>query len=124
MSVAILRNGDCFIASIQSDLSDTEVVALRDDLIERVGRFRALGIVVDVSALDVIDSFVARALRSIALTAKLRGARTVIVGIQPDVAVAIVQFRLNLEPLRTALDLDEALALLELQPERKPADGR
>jgi rsbT antagonist protein RsbS len=124
MSVAILRKGEYFIASIQSDLSDTEVLALRDDLLERVGRFRALGIVVDVSALDVIDSFVARALRSIALTAKLRGARTVIVGIQPDVAVAIVQFRLNLEPLRTALDLDEALALLELQPERKPADGR
>ena len=124
MSVAILRKGEYFIASIQSDLSDPEVLALRDDLIERVGRFRALGIVVDVSALDVIDSFVARALRSIALTAKLRGARTVIVGIQPDVAVAIVQFRLNLEPLRTALDLDEALALLELGPERKPADGR
>ena len=124
MSVAILRKGEYFIASIQSDLSDPEVLALRDDLIERVGRFRALGIVVDVSALDVIDSFVARALRSIALTAKLRGARTVIVGIQPDVAVAIVQFRLNLEPLRTALDLDEALALLELRPERKPADGR
>jgi rsbT antagonist protein RsbS len=124
MSVAILRKGEYFIASIQSDLSDPEVLALRDDLIERVGRFRALGIVVDVSALDVIDSFVARALRSIALTAKLRGARTVIVGIQPDVAVAIVQFRLNLQPLRTALDLDEALALLELRPERKPADGR
>jgi rsbT antagonist protein RsbS len=124
MSVAILRKGEYFIASIQSDLSDPEVLALRDDLIERVGRFRARGIVVDVSALDVIDSFVARALRSIALTAKLRGARTVIVGIQPDVAVAIVQFRLNLEPLRTALDLDEALALLELRPERKPADGR
>jgi rsbT antagonist protein RsbS len=124
MSVAIVRKGEYFIASIQSDLSDTEVLALRDDLIERVGRFRAIGIVLDVSALDVIDSFVARALRSIALTAKLRGARTVIVGIQPDVAVAIVQFRLNLEPLRTALDLDEALALLELRPERKPADGR
>ena len=124
MSVAIVRKGEYFIASIQSDLSDTEVLALRDDLIERVGRFRALGIVVDVSALDVIDSFVARALRSISLAAKLRGARTVIVGIQPDVAVAIVEFRLNLEPLRTALDLDEARALLELRPERKPADGR
>jgi rsbT antagonist protein RsbS len=124
MSVAILRKGEYFIASIQSDLSDTEVLALRDDLIERVGRFRALGIVVDVAALDVIDSFVARELRSIALAAKLRGARTVIVGIQPDVAVAMVQFRLNLEPLRTALGLDEALALLELRPERKRADGR
>ena len=61
MSVAILRKGEYFIASIQSDLSDPEVLALRDDLIERVGRFRARGIVVDVSALDVIDSFAARA---------------------------------------------------------------
>jgi rsbT antagonist protein RsbS len=124
MSVAILRKGDYIIASIQSDLSDTEVRALRDDLIERVRRFRARGIVVEVSALDVIDSFIARALRSITVAARLRGARTVIVGIQPDVAVAMVQFRLNLEPLRTAVDLDEALALLDTWMDRKPADGR
>jgi rsbT antagonist protein RsbS len=123
MSVAILRNSEYLIASIQSDLSDSEVLALRDDLIERVGRYRALGIVVDVAALDVIDSFVARALRSLALTAKLRGAHTVIVGIRPDVAVAMVQFQLNLEPLRTALDLDEGLALLGRWTERKRADG-
>jgi rsbT antagonist protein RsbS len=123
MSVAILRTGEYLIASIQSDLSDPEVLALRDDLIERVGRFRAVGIVVDVAALDVIDSFVARALRSIALAARLRGAHTIIVGIQPDVAVAMVQFRLNLEPLRTALDLDEAVALLELWTARSRADG-
>ena len=122
-SVAILRKGDYLIASIQSDLSDTEVLALRDDLLDRVGRLRAVGIVVDVAALDVIDSFVARALRSIAVAAKLRGARTVIIGIQPDVAVAMVQFRLNLDLLRTALDLDEALALLERGTERKHADG-
>jgi rsbT antagonist protein RsbS len=124
MSVAILRKGDYIIASIQSDLNDAEVRALRDDLIERVGRFRARGIVVDVSALDVIDSFIARALRSITVAARLRGARTVIVGIQPDVAVAMVQFRLNLEPLRTVLGLDEALALLDTWMDRKPADGR
>ena len=124
MSVAIVRKGDYIIASIQSDLSDTEVLALRDDLIERVGRFRTRGIVVDVSALDVIDSFIARALRSITVAARLRGARTVIVGIQPDFAVAMVQFRLNLEPLRTALDLDAAFALLDTRTDRKPADGR
>ena len=124
MAVSILRTGDYIIASIQSDLSDREVLALRDDLIERVGRFRARGIVIDVAALDVIDSFIARALRSITLAARLRGARTVIAAIQPDVAVAMMQFRLNLEPLRTALDLDEALALLETWTERKPADGR
>ena len=113
MSVAILRQGDYLIASIQSDLSDTEVLALRDELAERVGRLRVRGLVVDVAALDVIDSFVARALRSIALATRLRGAETVVAGIRPEVAFALVQFRLNLEPLRAALDLDEAIALLD-----------
>jgi len=113
LSVAILRQGDYLIASVQNDLSDAEVLELRDDLAERVGRQRARGIVVDVSALDVIDSFVARALRALAATARLRGAETIIVGIQPDVAIAMVHFKLNLAPLRTALDLDEALALLD-----------
>jgi rsbT antagonist protein RsbS len=110
--VAILPQGEYLIASVQSDLSDSEVLNLRDDLAERVGRHRVRGIVVDVTALDVIDSFVARSLRSLAVTAKLRGAETVVVGIQPDVAIAMVQFKLNLAPLRTALDLDEALKLL------------
>ena len=113
MSVAILRQGDYLIASIQSDLSDSQVVRLRDDVAQRVGRYRTRGIILDVAALDVIDSFVARSLRSIAVTAKLRGAETVIVGIQPEVAIALVQFDLNLEPLRAALDLDEAVTLLD-----------
>ena len=112
MSVPILKQGDCLIATIQTALSDTGVLELRDDLAERVGRFRSRGIIIDVAALDVIDSFVARSLRTIALTAQLRGARTVIVGIQPDVAVAMVQFQLDLAPLETALDLEEALAVL------------
>jgi rsbT antagonist protein RsbS len=113
VSVAILHQGDYLIASIQSDLTDSQVLRLRDDLTERVGKFRARGIIVDVGAMDVIDSFVARSLRSIAVTGKLRGADTVVVGIQPDVAIALVQFDLNLEPLRTALDLDEAIELLD-----------
>ena len=78
---------------------------------------------IDVAALDVIDSFVARALRSIVLTARLRGAETVIVGIQPDVAIAMVQFRLNLEPLRVALDLDAAKALLDRLTRGDAGDG-
>lgn len=113
MSVAILRQGDFLIASIQADLSDSEVLELRHHLAELVGKHRLRGIVIDVAALDVIDSFVARALRSIVITTKLRGAEAVIVGIHPDVAIAMVQFRLNLEPLRTALDVDAATALLE-----------
>jgi rsbT antagonist protein RsbS len=124
MSVAILRQGDYLIASIQSDLSDSEVLAFRQELTDLVGRHRARGIVIDVAALDVIDSFVARSLRSIVLAAKLRGAETVIVGIQPDVAIAMVHFRLNLQTLRVALDLDEARALLDSTTRGDAGDGR
>lgn len=113
MPVAVLHQGDYLIASIQSDLSDSQVLQLRDDLAERVGASRARGIIVDVAALDVIDSFVARSLRSIAVTARLRGAETVIVGIRPDVAIALVHFDVNLEPVQAALDIDEAIELLD-----------
>ena len=124
MAVAILREGDLLIASIESDLSDSEVIALRDDLTRMVGDHRIQGIVIDVAALDVIDSFVARALRAIVLTARLRGAETVIIGIQPDVAIAMVQFRLNLEPLRAALDLDAAKVILLRRTQGDALDGR
>ena len=124
MTVPILKQGDYLIASIQSALTDSEVLALRDDLAEQIGKFRARGIVLDVAGLDVIDSFVARSLRTIALTASLRGAGTVIVGIQPDVAVAMVQFQLNLEPLQTALDLEEGLEVLKRARGARAGDGR
>ena len=124
MAVPILKQGPWLIASIQSALSDSEILALRDDLADMVGRLRARGIVIDVAGMDVIDSFVARSLRTIAMTTRLRGAETVIVGIQPDVAVAMVQFQLDLEPLHTALDLEEALEFLKSQTNGAPADGR
>jgi rsbT antagonist protein RsbS len=123
MSVAILQQGDYLVASIQFDLTDAQVLELRDDLSDRIGRSRARGLIIDVAALDVIDSFVARSLGSIAITARLRGAETVIVGIEPDVAIAMVQFDLDLEPLRTALDLDEALTLLDRRTQRDGEDG-
>lgn len=123
MSVAILRQGDALIAAIQSDLTDAQVLALRDDLAERVGRHRLRAVIVDVSALDVIDSFVARSLRSMAITTRLRGAETLVVGIQPDVAIAMAHFDLNLKPLRTAKDLDEALVLLGQRAEEDGGGG-
>ena len=123
MPVAVLHQGDYLIASIQSDLSDTQVLQLRDDLAERVGRSRARGIIIDVGAMDVIDSFVARSLRSIAVTARLRGAEAILVGIQPDVAIAMVHFDLNLEPLRAALDLNEAIATLDMLTHKDGGDG-
>jgi rsbT antagonist protein RsbS len=123
MSVAILKQGGYLIASIRSDLSDSEVIELRNELAELVGKHRSRGIVIDVAALDVIDSFVTRALEAIVLTAKLRGAQTVIVGIHPDVAIAMVHFRLNLGPLRVALDLDAATALLDRLTRGAARDG-
>ncbi len=123
MRTAILRQGDHLIASILTDLSDSDVLALRDQLAERVGRERVRGLIIDVSALDVIDSFVARSLRSVAVAADLRGARTIVVGIQPEVAIAMVHFRLDLQPLQAALDVDEALALLAATHEEASGDG-
>jgi rsbT antagonist protein RsbS len=124
VSVAILRQGDYLIASIRSDLTDGQLLRLRDDLAERVGAQRIRGIVVDVAALDVIDSFMARTLRSIVQAAGLRGAQTVIVGIQPDVAIAMVQFDLNLDLLRAVLDLDEAVSLLDRLTHGEDSDER
>jgi len=110
--VPILKQGDVLIASIQEALSDEDLDHLRDDLAERVGRFRSAGVVIDVSALDVLDSFATRTLRGIANTTRLRGAETVVVGIQPDVAFAMVQLGLTLEGISTALDLEEGMALV------------
>ena len=112
MSVPILKQGDVLIASIQSALSDRELAQLHDAFAEQVGRFRSRGVIIDVTALDVLDSFATRTLRSIAYTAKLRGANAVVVGIQPDVAFAMVQLGLSLEGVATALDLEEGLAYI------------
>jgi rsbT antagonist protein RsbS len=122
VAVPILKQGDYLIASIQSALSDSEVLELRDDLLERAGTMRSKGILVDVSALDVMDSFAARSLRGIAHMASLRGAQTVMVGIQPEVAFAMVQLGLNLEGVHTALDLEEGLAFLD-QITKEPGNG-
>ena len=123
MAVPILKQGPYLIASIQAELSDSDVLELRDDLLERVGRFRSRGIIVDVTALDVMDSFASRSLRGIAHMTRLRGAETVIVGIQPEVAFAMVQMGLNLEGVSTALDLEEGLALLQRLEEGELGDG-
>jgi len=116
--VPILKQGDLLIATLPAALTDAELVSFRDELADKVGKLRSRGVVVDVTALDIIDSFAARTLRGIAHTVKLRGAQTVVVGIQPDVAFAMVQLGLSLEGVEAALDLEEGLELL-----RKPATG-
>ncbi len=113
MLVPILKQGEYLIASIQSELSDADLLKLRDDLVRRVSDFRSRGVIVDVTVLDVMDSFATRTLRSMAHMIMLRGADTVIVGIQPEVAFSMVQLGLKLEGVETALDLEEGLALLD-----------
>ncbi len=113
MAVPILKQGDYLIASIQAMLTDSDLLNLQDDMVERVGRFRSRGVIVDVTVLDVMDSFAVRTLRGIAHMTRLRGAETVVVGIQPDVAFAMVELGLTLEGIATALDLEEGLAYLQ-----------
>ncbi|MDP7738271.1 STAS domain-containing protein [Mycobacterium paragordonae] len=115
MPVPILKQGAILIATVQAALTDSDTERLREDLMERVSRFRAQGIVVDVTAIDVMDSFAARSLRTIAHMTRLRGATTVIVGLQPEVAFAMVQLGLAFDDMSTALDLEEGIALLNRQ---------
>jgi len=109
MAVPILKQGKVLIASIQAALTDNDLRQLQDNLADQVGRFRIDGVIIDVSALDVMDSFATRTLRSIAETTKLRGAQAVIVGIQPDVAISMVQLGVSLDGVPTGLDLEEGL---------------
>lgn len=113
MKVPILKLGRYLIATVQEALSDTDLEVLKNELSEDIGRYRAKGVVVDVTVLDVLDSFSTRMLRDIAQVTRLRGAETVIVGIQPEVAFTMVQLGLLLEGVPTALDLEAGLAYLE-----------
>ena len=118
MPVPILKQRDYLIASIQAALTDGDFKELRDALVAQVGQYRSRGVIVDVTALDVMDSFAVRTLRDLAHMTRLRGAETVIVGIQPEVAFAMTQLGLRLEGVAAALDLEEGLAYLDRQVKR------
>ena len=112
MTVPVLKQGGVLIASIQAAVTDQDLVDLQADLAEKVGRYRSRGVVIDVSMMDDMDSFATRTLRNLAESLKLRGATTVIAGIQPEVAFAMVELGLALDGILTALDLEEGLDLL------------
>jgi rsbT antagonist protein RsbS len=112
LQVSILKQGAYLIASTQPSLTDADLAELGRSLIEQVGRFRSRGVILDVTALEVMDSFASKSLRDIAAMIKLRGAETVIVGIDPEVALGMVRLGLHLDGVATALDLEEGLALL------------
>ena len=110
--VSILRQGAYLIASIHTALDDSQMVRFQEDLIAQIGEHRSRGVVIDVAALDVIDSFGSKTLRNTAEMARLRGALTVIVGIQPDVAATMVELGMSTGPVETALGLEEGLGYL------------
>src|SRR5687768_15532683 len=107
MAVPILKQSHHLIAPIQPFLTDADLLQLRDALVDQVAKSRSRGVIVDVTAMDVLDSFASRILRDLAVAIRLRGAETVIVGIQPEVAFAMVQLGITLENVTTALDLEE-----------------
>jgi rsbT antagonist protein RsbS len=120
MLVSILRQGSYLIASIHEALNDREIVQFQHDLVDQIGTHRARGVIIDVAALDVLDSFGSRTLRNLAQAARLRGAQTVIVGIQPTVAFAMVRLGMGLDNVPTALDLQAGLEDLQRLLNHRP----
>ena len=113
LPASILSQGPNLIVSIHAALDDAQLLQLQRVLLERVGRDRSRGILIDVAALDVLDSFAARTLADLAYMAQLRGARTVVVGIAPDVAMTLVRLGVRIPLTQTALDLEEGLEWLQ-----------
>ena len=124
MPVPILAQAPYLIASVQDALTDADLIGLQDSLLYEAQQRRCHGVVVDVTALDVMDSFSTQTLRSLAAMLRLRGVETVIVGIQPSVAMAMVQLGLTMLDVRTALDLEEGLACLRAMPQGRAGRGR
>ena len=112
MQVPILKQGACLIATVQSAVSDDDFLQLRKSLMQQVRQFRSRAVIVDVTSIDVLDSYACRTLRDIAHMIALQGAKTVVVGIQPEVAFSMIQLGSKLEGVVTALDLEEGLAFL------------
>jgi rsbT antagonist protein RsbS len=111
-TVPLLELGSILIASLPSSMTDAELSGFQDRLVEHVGRSHAAGVVIDVSVVEVLDSFSTRVLRSTAQMVRLRGADVVVVGIQPGVALAMVQMGLTLDDVHTALRLEDGLTML------------
>ena len=118
--IPILRLGDILLVSIQVDLQDHVALALQEDLAERIVEAEAGGVLIDITALEIVDSFIGRMIATIASISKVLDAETVVVGMRPAVAITLVELGLSLDGVRTALDVDRGLALLEA--DRREAD--
>jgi rsbT antagonist protein RsbS len=110
--IPIMRIGNCLLVTIQVDMHDRMAMALQDDLAEKIVATRARGVMIDISALEIVDSFIGRMLNNIAAISRVLDAITVVVGMQPAVAITLVELGLTLNGVRTALDVDKGLALV------------
>lgn len=110
--IPILKMGHFLLVTIQVDMHDRLAVALQDDLTERIVHDRARGVLIDISALDIVDSFIGRMLGNIAGMARILDAETVVVGMQPSVAITLVELGLSLPGIRTALNVERGMDLL------------
>jgi rsbT antagonist protein RsbS len=110
--IPILKIGDCLLVSIQVDMHDRLALALQDDLTAKIVASRARGVMIDISALEVVDSFIGRMLNNIAAMSRVLDAVTVVVGMQPAVAITLVELGLALTGVKTALNVDKGLALI------------
>ncbi|WP_295529038.1 STAS domain-containing protein [uncultured Pseudacidovorax sp.] len=111
--IPILRMGQTLLVTIQIDLQDQTALALQEDLANRIAATGANGVLIDISALEVVDSFIGRMLTTISGTAGILSATAVVVGMQPAVAITLVELGLSLDGVRTALDVERGMALLE-----------
>jgi rsbT antagonist protein RsbS len=111
-SIPILKMGEFLLVTIQVDMHDRLAMALQDDLTDRIVRVRARGVLIDISSLEIVDSFIGRMLGNIASMARVLDAETVVVGMRPAVAITLVELGLSLPGVRTALDVDKGMELL------------
>jgi rsbT antagonist protein RsbS len=111
--IPILRMGRFLLVTIQVDMHDQLAMTLQDDLTQRIVRDRARGVLIDISSLDVVDSFIGRMISNIAAMSRVLDAQTVVVGMQPAVAITLVELGLELPGVRTALNVEKGMALLQ-----------
>jgi rsbT antagonist protein RsbS len=121
--IPILRIGDYLLVSIQVDMHDRLAMSLQDDLTGRIAATQARGVLIDISSLEVVDSFIGRTLGNIAAMSRVLDAETVLVGMQPAVAITLVELGMSLDGIRTALDVDKGLDLLRKAVNAKEANG-